>query len=106
MIFPPPIYAYMGIEGPIQKPCVNCEQDAAEGWLLCLSCVPTITDQLVLDLAAKCKRYEIWLEDAEKVLRAMTVTERDTYLAALPIWARRFWVHSRLTMMLNRVGQG
>lgn len=50
------------------EPCVRCEENAAPGWLLCLTCAEAMPDDLVEQLITKYEQSELWLVNAEKLL--------------------------------------
>jgi hypothetical protein len=50
------------------EPCINCEENAAPGWLLCVKCAATMPDDLVEKLITKYEQSEQWLTNAEAFL--------------------------------------
>lgn len=93
MIHPAPIAST-----DMAEPCVNCEQDAAVNWLLCLECATRVDEAMLIELEQKYSRLDSWLKQAEAMLNRMSRND-PRFNQGHQAWERRLRVYERIADM-------
>lgn len=90
---------------PDAEPCVICEHEAADNWLICLECACRVDDTMLVELAQKYSRLQSWLPRAEAALELMSRTD-PRRIQGHQAWLRKLRVYERIEEMDNVVQAG
>ena len=90
------------LAGPPPEPCVNCEQEAAPRWLLCLTCAAALDEAMLMRLTTKYTALGDWLTQAQAALWDLPEGS-EQFVSGWALWSRKQQVRQRLGWLWDAV---